>query len=308
MLGLIAAIVAGGALMYTLTPKRGTLRIEVASADGRNLDRIDGMVDGKHECDTAPCLIKDLDLGEHVIKVFANGYDKPEEQAIKTTSGETRVSIVLRSPIRKANVHLGDAPAGAKVVLLGGDERREVSSFPNDVKDLDPKVAWTVVGTLPGAPELRMPLSLAAGETREVLLPFAPTAVDSTPVRSSPAPAPRTPPPPALRPAAAAAPTPAAAAAAAAVPTPAAAAAGAAAATPASAEATGPATLNLNSIPASNVVLDGTPIGPTPKLGVSVTSGKHTVLFINSELDLRKKVDFVVKPGETKTVAQKLTP
>ena len=89
---------------------------------------------------------------------------------------------------------------------------------------------------------------------------------------------------------------------------PAAPAAAAAPAAPKVAEASGPATLNLNSIPASNVVLDGTPLGPTPKLGVTVQSGKHTVLFINTDQDLRKKVEIVVKAGETKTVAQKLTP
>ncbi len=299
VLGLFAATVAGGVLLYTLAPKRGTLRIDVSSVDGRSLDRIDGMVDGKHECDTSPCLVKNLDRGDHVVKVFANGYDKPEEQSVKVTGDETRVAIVLRSPIRKASVHFGEVPPGAKVVLIGGDERRDVTSFPSDIKDLDPKIAWTVVATLAGAPELRIPLSLTPGEKRDIPLLFAGTTAAPNPspgVAALPTPTSPVQTPSAPRPAVAAAPV------AAATPTP------AVDPTPAASEASGPATLNLNSIPASNVVLDGTPLGTTPKLGLSVTSGKHTVLFVNSEQDLRKKVEFTLKAGETKTVAQKLSP
>lgn len=80
----------------------------------------------------------------------------------------------------------------------------------------------------------------------------------------------------------------------------------AAAAEPKKAAATGEAFLNINSIPASNVVLDGKPLGTTPRLKVSVPSGAHTVVFVNPELSLKKSVSVTVGAGETKPVIAKL--
>ena len=40
--------------------------------------------------------------------------------------------------------------------------------------------------------------------------------------------------------------------------------------------------MNLNAIPVSNVLLDGRPMGQTPRMGVSVPPGSHTVVFVNS--------------------------
>jgi len=64
------------------------------------------------------------------------------------------------------------------------------------------------------------------------------------------------------------------------------------------------ATLNINSIPVSKVILDGQPIGGTPKVGVSVLPGSHTVVFNHPEKG-KKSVTVTVKAGETKTAAVK---
>ena len=52
------------------------------------------------------------------------------------------------------------------------------------------------------------------------------------------------------------------------------------AAAPAESGGGGNCTLNFNSIPVSNVVLDGKPLGGTPKLGDSASAGSHTVIFV----------------------------
>jgi serine/threonine-protein kinase len=66
----------------------------------------------------------------------------------------------------------------------------------------------------------------------------------------------------------------------------------------------GNGTLNLNSIPVSNVILDGRPLGPTPKLGVSVTPGAHTVIFVHAEHG-RKAKSVNVTAGKTVPVVVK---
>ena len=70
-------------------------------------------------------------------------------------------------------------------------------------------------------------------------------------------------------------------------------------------EPSGTATLNLNSIPVSNVVIDGRPFGRTPQVGVAVTAGTHEVTFLHPELG-KKSVVVEVKAGETRTAAVKL--
>jgi serine/threonine-protein kinase len=64
--------------------------------------------------------------------------------------------------------------------------------------------------------------------------------------------------------------------------------------------------LNINSLPPSLIVLDGKPIGSTPKIHLQVTAGAHTVVFTNSELGVMKEMAVTVGAGETKLASAKL--
>jgi hypothetical protein len=66
--------------------------------------------------------------------------------------------------------------------------------------------------------------------------------------------------------------------------------------------ATGEGTLNINSIPVANVVLDGRPIGSTPLVGLKVAAGPHSVIFVHPEKG-RKAAGATVTAGKTSTVA-----
>jgi serine/threonine-protein kinase len=67
----------------------------------------------------------------------------------------------------------------------------------------------------------------------------------------------------------------------------------------------GTGTLNINSIPASRVLLDGQPMGETPRTGVQVSAGTHTVTFIHPELG-KKSISVKVGAGETKAATARL--
>ncbi len=67
-------------------------------------------------------------------------------------------------------------------------------------------------------------------------------------------------------------------------------------------ETAGHATLNVNSIPVSNVIVDGRPMGSTPKMGLSVTPGTHIIVFVHPEHG-RKAVTVTVAAGQTQTAA-----
>jgi eukaryotic-like serine/threonine-protein kinase len=62
----------------------------------------------------------------------------------------------------------------------------------------------------------------------------------------------------------------------------------------------GQAFLNINSIPVSSVILDGMPIGSTPKLKFPGSPGPHLVLFLNPEQGFKKQITVTVGAGETK--------
>ncbi len=66
-------------------------------------------------------------------------------------------------------------------------------------------------------------------------------------------------------------------------------------------KATGKATLSLTSDPPANVLLDGTPIGRTPKMGLSVAAGTHTVLFVHPTLG-RARASAKLEAGQSKTL------
>lgn len=61
-------------------------------------------------------------------------------------------------------------------------------------------------------------------------------------------------------------------------------------------------TLNINSIPVANVVLDGRPIGSTPIMGLAVSPGPHSVVFVHPEHG-RKATGVTVEAGKTATAA-----
>jgi hypothetical protein len=61
-------------------------------------------------------------------------------------------------------------------------------------------------------------------------------------------------------------------------------------------------TLNLTSTPPSTIVLDGNPLGRTPRTGVSVSPGSHTVVFVNPQRG-RKTVKVQVSAGGNKNVS-----
>lgn len=64
----------------------------------------------------------------------------------------------------------------------------------------------------------------------------------------------------------------------------------------------GEGTLNINSIPVANVVLDGRPVGSTPLVGLKVSAGPHSVVFVHPEKG-RKAAGATVTAGKTSTVA-----
>ncbi len=364
--GLIAALILGvfatmAMAGYFLMPRTGTLVVNVADAKGGAIRKLEVLVDDKKACDSAPCIVRDINAGVHQVRIAAQGFDPPAPRAVtvegrhdsstdfvltasnksgtgfKVTGSQSGVRLtvdgkeygVLPQEIRdltpgehkvkfvgseryaplektvevkddelvdlgtvalkvlrgKATIQLGTP--GAKVYLVNGTNRKEVPQFPLAI-DFDPNEKWQLEGKMAGMEDYSTPISFEDGQAEKTFVvtlnPKGTPPAAAHPAQPAPQAAPKA---QAKEPTAAAAPAPAPAA-------------------PKPAAASGEAFLNINSRPASSVVLDGRPLGPTPQVKVPVSVGTHTVLFVNAGESLKKSVSITVGAGETKAVSAKL--
>jgi serine/threonine-protein kinase len=241
-------------------------------------------VDGK-DYGPLPQEIKDLSPGEHTVKIDGGErYESMEKKVVVEADKLTTLEPKLKVKKGLATIKAGSNAEGAKVLLVSGNERRPVPSLPLRV-DITSDKPYSIVATKKGFGEFKQSIEFEDGQAERTFVIELGSASDAAaePEKeeekaAAPAPpsAPRGPAPPAKPPVEKAeAPKP-----------------------PAAAPVAGKGTLNINSIPMSNIILDGKPLGQTPKVGVSVSPGPHTVIFVHPEHG-RKAKSVNVEAGKT---------
>lgn len=251
------------------------------------------LVDGRDR-GTAPLELSGLSPGTHTVRVEGPGFEAIE-QTITITEGAS-VSVGPLSPkLLKGSlrIELGKNAEGAQVLVNG----KGVRSLPATV-ELDAatshellvrKIGYAdyqrTISFTPAEPKVDLTIDLEEGSSE---LGGGRHSGGTRPATESPAAADT----PSSKPdflstvkgdkAAAAAPKPAD-----------------------KPQASGPATLNINSVPPTTVLLNGRPLGKTPKTGVSVPAGSHTITFIHPDKG-RKSVKVDVPAGGSKNVTIRL--
>lgn len=251
------------------------------TAEGRGLKLF---IDDK-EIGPLPQERGDLSPGDHKIRIEGDRYETFEKTVTVEASGITTVEPKLKVKKGLVTIKLGENADGASVTLVSGDERRPIP--PERFKDralavdLEADKPYSIVAEKKGFASYEKKIDFEDGQAEKTFV--VNLMVPNSASREDPAPAPvshggggRTRP----APAAPAAPAPAAPAA-----------------------ASGNATLTFMSDPPSNLVLDGKPLGKTPKTA-SVPAGSHTVLFIHPEFG-RKAKSIPVAAGQKATVKVK---
>jgi len=240
-------------------------------------DGVELSVDGR-EIGPLPQEIKDLAPGTH--KVVIKGSDRyaPEERTVTLSQEEIKDLGTVSLKVVRGLATFELRTPGAKVTLVSGNERRKLTDFTQPV-EIETAKNWSVEATKAGYDDFRLPIKFddRADKTFTIVLTEKAKAV-AAPGEGRPAPAPRAPSAPEAPP----------------IP-------GEEAPTSKPAAGGGTCTLNFNSIPVSNVVLDGRPLGGTPKIGISASAGSHNVMFIHPELG-KKAASVTCKGGETKPV------
>ncbi|HEX6767315.1 MAG TPA: carboxypeptidase regulatory-like domain-containing protein, partial [Polyangiaceae bacterium] len=225
--------------------------------------------------------------GEHKVRIEGERYETFEKTVVVDAEGVTTLEPKLKVKKGLVTIKLGENADGASVTLVSGDERRPIP--PDRFKDkalavdLEAGKAYSIVAEKKGFVPYEKSIDFDDGQAEKtfvvnLMLTSGGSSAEATerhPTGGRPSPG---------RPAPAPAPAPAA-------PAPAPAAAG------------GNATLTFVSDPPSNLVLDGRPLGKTPKTA-TVPAGNHTVLFIHPDFG-RKAKSIPVAAGQKATVKVK---
>jgi serine/threonine-protein kinase len=246
-------------------------------SEGRGLKLF---VDGK-EIGPLPQELPDLSPGDHQVKIEGGDRYEAFEKSVSVPPDQL-LTLEPKLKVKKglATIKPGLNADGAHVVLVSGNERRPVPQLPLAV-DIPVDKPYSIVASKRGYQDFEQKLAFEDGQAERTFV------IDMMPPVSSGNVAPET--PRSSTPSTPRSTTPS-------VPIPAAPAAPKAPA--------GNGTLNLNSIPVSNVILDGRPLGATPKLGISVPPGSHTVIFVHAEHG-RKAKSVSVTAGKTVPVVVK---
>jgi hypothetical protein len=241
-------------------------------------------VDGK-EYGPLPQELRDLAPGEHSVRIDGGErYESLEKKVSIEADKVTSLEPKLKVKKGLATIKAGNNADGAKVLLVSGNERRPVPALPLRV-DITSDKPYSIVASKKGFGDYKQSIVFEDGQAERTFV--VDLSSSSAPEPATPAEPEPTPAAVSKHPVAAAAPTPKAPAAAPAVKEPAAA-------------SSGKGTLNINSTPPSNVILDGRPLGGTPKTVLSVTPGPHTVIFVHPEHG-RKAKSVTIEAGKTAT-------
>jgi serine/threonine-protein kinase len=237
-----------------------------------------------------PQEVKDLTPGEHKLRVAGNDRFAPYEENVTVLADQIKSIGPLELKVVRglAMVEPGDNADGAKVLLVNSSEKRQIPKLPYRV-EISTDKGYELVASKKGYATTTIPVTFEPGkDQKRFVIDLRHESGASAAEESSPAPAAPAAPRGGSAPRKGATPAPA--------PAPAAPKA------PAAVAASGQGTLNINSIPQSNVLLDGRPLGKTPRAGVAAAAGPHTVVFIHPEHG-RKQVSVSVVAGKTATAA-----
>jgi hypothetical protein len=132
ILGVVAAVVVGAILFFI--PRTGRIVVNVNDPKGAAVGRVDIFVDGRKQCDTAPCIVEQS-AGAHEVKVLADGFELPSAQGVNVESHkDAMVSFVLAAASKGTGIRVGGTQPGVKLYV----DDKEIGPLPQDYREMTP--------------------------------------------------------------------------------------------------------------------------------------------------------------------------
>ncbi len=338
LIWLLAALAIAAAILGVVMSggeRSGNLMVSVAGTDGAAVAKLSVFVDGELACSYSPCKVEGLSIGNHTVKAEAPGYVGSSTLQLEMRAGTDTVHNLVLAETQKfaalevraegdgLNVLVDGRPAGPPPVMLrdlapgqhvirfeghhfvpedhtvtlAPDEKRKFGPIKLKVRTgsltINPGTGWSegALVTLDGKPVKKLPTTVELDGQKVHLLAAEKEGFDRFEHRVAfPDGRARLTVDVALLEAYDAAQDEEAAE-----------DDGAASSAPTKVTARF-ATLSMNSIPPSVVLLDGQRVGKTPKIGVRTKPGVHSVTFVHPERG-RKVQRVTIRAGQSKTVS-----
>jgi hypothetical protein len=130
--GAAGIVVIVGLLLWPSHP--GRIVVNVADSQGSAVNRLEVFIDGRKQCDTAPCVIDQVSSGPHDVKVLANGYDAPAVQAVDVESHKDSTANFTLGSSGGTGIRVGGTQPGVKLYV----DDKESGPLPQELRDLNP--------------------------------------------------------------------------------------------------------------------------------------------------------------------------
>jgi hypothetical protein len=227
-----------------------------------------------------PVTVTDLTPGSHTIRLENGARYAPWQTQIEVA--ENQVLSLPRAPLELARVtvRFTSTPEGANVTLVRGRERRNVGTTPTSADvDLTGDGTWTVEMSLAAHEAWSQALETSGEEEIEVRAELTRRQIArGTRPRGG-----------WVRPTGGGMDTTA----------------------PSgggddTAPRGGNGTLRVNSVPWSQVFVDGRLIGNTPQMNISLPAGTHRVTLVNPDFNIRENMSVVIRAGEATPLTPRL--
>jgi serine/threonine-protein kinase len=135
MLAGMSFLVVLGLVIVVLTSLEGTIVVNVSDAKGSTVSHIEVYVDGTKRCDTAPCILSNVRVGVHQVKVLASGFAPPAERGVTI---EWRKSTTLDFTLVTQSAGTGFKAASTQPGVELSVNGNFVGSLPQEIRDLSP--------------------------------------------------------------------------------------------------------------------------------------------------------------------------
>jgi hypothetical protein len=131
-LGVAGVVVIAGMLFLPSHP--GRILINVADTQGSAVNHLEVFVDGRKQCDTAPCIVDQVGAGLHDVKVLADGYDAPPVQSVAVESRKDSAIAFSLGSTAGTGIRVGGTQPGVKLYV----DDKESGPLPQELRDLTP--------------------------------------------------------------------------------------------------------------------------------------------------------------------------
>jgi serine/threonine-protein kinase len=128
------AVLVVGALALLLTPRTGRVLVNVTDSKGGSVNHVEIFLDGRKQCDTAPCVVEQVAAGPHEVKLFADGYDTPPVQTVSVESRRDAPANFILGSSAGTGIRITGTQPGVKLYI----DDREAGPLPQEIRDLSP--------------------------------------------------------------------------------------------------------------------------------------------------------------------------